>query len=265
LNQQLKEVRRILKPLRGGQPLSEEAYDRLVERLTEELYDRSARNRSSSASPAKWKPTTPPSSRLERKRQPSERQPSQKERGRPGPSYRALFVAAGALLALSGDVLIRLAAQNWSASRQRTGAEVLPEAGRTTCKGGRGPRPSAGRHPLVCAHRCRDRRASAAAGTACPRDCRRRPCGGVAACASRGASWSIGWVAIPTRVLIAPERRPLGGLPLDRVATLRPFKRATLLAPTLQRLRSEAHRTFPLRSSPPQSERLRPTKVELGR
>jgi hypothetical protein len=95
--------------------------------------------------------------------------------------------------------------------------------------------------------RHRDRCASPDAATACPRGCRRRRCAAIAVCASSAASWSVRRVAIPTGALIpTPEGRSLGSLSMDRIATLRPFARSTLLAPALRRLRYEVHRATSL-------------------
>jgi hypothetical protein len=133
-------------------------------------------------------------------------------------------------------------------------------------------RPSGGPHPLACARRRQGRRASAEAATTCPRGYRQPRFAAGVPCASRGASWFIGWVAIPTRVLIAgAECRALGSLPLDLVPTLRLFKRPTPLAPALQRLRSEVHKApsvggvhLPVNASDPPLSSWRRTYNELA-
>jgi hypothetical protein len=114
----LKDVRRILKSRRGN-PFSEEAYDRLVERITEELYgdavsqERAVRERKESlvqrvtreveaAHAAEFQARA-------HKAAERERLVTQRER-RAKPSYRARFAAAGAGAVLALDVLLRVVA-----------------------------------------------------------------------------------------------------------------------------------------------------------
>ena len=120
INQRLKEVTRILKYPRGE--FSETAYDRLKERLADELYGSTAseeqvvqaRKESLTASVRATVEAEQEAQRAQlqgRENQAAEREAAVTERERQAsPSYRARFAAAGAGLALAADMLIRVAA-----------------------------------------------------------------------------------------------------------------------------------------------------------
>ena len=122
LNQRLKEVRRILKPLTGGKPFSEDSYDRLRADLIEELYssadtDEHAIQARKDSLRAEVRATVEAEQEAERaelqarENQAAEREAAVTERERQAqPSYRARFAAAGAGLVLAADVLIRVVA-----------------------------------------------------------------------------------------------------------------------------------------------------------
>jgi hypothetical protein len=122
LNVRLKEVRRIIKPLRGGQVFSEEAYDRLVERIANELFEGALAEED--AVQARKERLTETVRRqveaeLEAERaelgtvaaalQDRELAVTAREK-QASPPYRAAFVTAGAFFALSADLLVRVVA-----------------------------------------------------------------------------------------------------------------------------------------------------------
>jgi hypothetical protein len=113
LNQKLKEVTRILKHPRGE--FSEEAYGRLVERLTEELYgeadaqERAVRERKASLTANVRRGVVAELAGERAELRERERLVSERE-AQARPSYRARFFAAGAGLTLTTDVLLRLVA-----------------------------------------------------------------------------------------------------------------------------------------------------------
>jgi hypothetical protein len=121
LNVRLKEVRRIIKSFRG-EPFSEDAYERLKERLTEELYGETdseeqvilARKESLKASMRRTIEAELAAERTELEAVAEalhERELAVTARERKAsPPYRARFAAAGAGLVLAVDVLIRVVA-----------------------------------------------------------------------------------------------------------------------------------------------------------
>jgi hypothetical protein len=120
LNQRMKEVTRILRSPRGQ--FSEAAYERLKERLADELYGAadseelavSARKESLTASVRRTVEAEQEAQRTElqaRENRAAAREAAVTERERQAsPSYRARFAAAGAGAAIVLDVLIRVVA-----------------------------------------------------------------------------------------------------------------------------------------------------------
>jgi hypothetical protein len=121
LNVRLKELRRIIKSFRG-EPLSEESYARLKERIAEELYGETdfqeqvvkARKQSLREAVRHDVEAELAAERAEQEAGAAaleQREQAVAERERQArPSYRARFAAAGAGLVLAADVLLRVVA-----------------------------------------------------------------------------------------------------------------------------------------------------------